>query len=246
MIDFHCHLDLYPDCLQILPRVASENIFTLVVTTSPRAWQITSEKLKGYNNIHIALGLHPEIVDQKANERELLLSLIPQTRFIGEVGLDGKCQNNTFELQKSILNDVFNQCENSGGRIISIHSRNATTDTLDLIERYPKLGTPVLHWFSGSQKELARAIDLGCWFSINPPMATSNKGKANISQMPKDKIMTETDGPFTMINGKRLYPWESQLVIPFLDQLWSSSEVCSTNQLKDNLKRLLFKASIKL
>ena len=245
MMDFHCHLDLYQDCLQILPRVAKENIFTLVVTTSPRAWQITSEKLKNFNNIHSALGLHPEIVNQKANERELFLSLIPQTRFIGEVGLDGKCDRNTFQLQKSILADVFYQCEKIGGRIISIHSRNATTATLDLIEKYQNLGEPVLHWFSGSQTELERAIELGCWFSINPPMVYSKKGRANISRMPREKILTETDGPFTMLQGQRLYPWDSKLVIPYLDQLWNASGICTKDQLKSNLQKLLAFSPIK-
>ena len=62
MIDFHCHLDLYENSIKMLPVVADKNIFTLVVTTSPRAWQLTSQLFVGYENIHVAIGLHPEIV----------------------------------------------------------------------------------------------------------------------------------------------------------------------------------------
>ncbi len=76
MIDLHSHLDLYPDAFKVLSRVLKENIFTLVVTTSPRAWQATSRVLSKYDNIEVALGMHPEIVGKKANEHELLISSI--------------------------------------------------------------------------------------------------------------------------------------------------------------------------
>lgn len=66
MIDFHCHLDLYPDALKLLPIVSARNLFTLVVTTSPKAWLATSNVFAGYENIKVALGLHPEIAEQKA------------------------------------------------------------------------------------------------------------------------------------------------------------------------------------
>ena len=89
MIDFHSHLDLYPNALSLLPRVARQNVFTLVVSTSPRAWLATSKVFAGYPNIKVALGLHPEIAVSKASEQDLLVSLVGQAEFIGEIGLDG-------------------------------------------------------------------------------------------------------------------------------------------------------------
>jgi TatD DNase family protein len=65
MIDFHTHLDLYPNALEIFPRVNSENCFTLAVTTSPHAWLASKKIFSGYDNIKVALGLHPEIVTEK-------------------------------------------------------------------------------------------------------------------------------------------------------------------------------------
>ena len=89
MIDLHTHIDLYPCALNIVSRVNKENRFTLAVTTSPRAWLITSQIFEKYKNIKVALGLHPEVADQKFNELEILLSLIQKSNFIGEVGIDG-------------------------------------------------------------------------------------------------------------------------------------------------------------
>ena len=61
MIDFHCHLDLYP-----YPAVAVEDaddaqIFVLFVTTTPKAWPSAKAMVGGRRRIRVALGLHPEL-----------------------------------------------------------------------------------------------------------------------------------------------------------------------------------------
>ena len=89
MIDFHTHLDLYPQAIQVAREASAKNTFTLAVTTSPRAWVATSRVLGSVPRIRIALGLHPEIATEKASERELLLESVSRTDFIGETGLDG-------------------------------------------------------------------------------------------------------------------------------------------------------------
>ena len=197
MIDFHCHLDLYPDALKLLPIVAERNLFTLVVTTSPRAWQATSRVFAGYDNIKVALGLHPEVVDKKANERSLLVSCISKTKFVGEIGLDGsRMHQETMPLQESILIEALEECERVGGKVLSIHSRNAASRVLDLVEQYCQKSTPVLHWFSGTSQDARRAVALGCWFSVGPAMLRGTKGRAILQELPMDKILPETDGPF--------------------------------------------------
>jgi TatD DNase family protein len=73
-VDLHSHLDLYPDAMGMLAEVNRRNAFTLVVTTSPRAWIGTTRMFRNYPNIHVALGIHPEIVERKADELPLLLA----------------------------------------------------------------------------------------------------------------------------------------------------------------------------
>lgn len=242
MIDFHSHLDLYPNSLEILPIVAQKNSFTLVVTTSPRAWRATSKVFAGYDNIKVALGLHPEIIEKKATERDLLISSIADTKFIGEVGLDGsETFTKTFSLQISILADIFSECQKQGGRIISLHSRNAVSSVLNLIEKYPNAGVPVLHWFTGSASELKRAISMGCWFSIGPAMLKSSRSQELIQTIPPDIVLPETDGPFATLNGEMIYPWQTDTVINFLDKIWKSQNIGACECVKRNLDSLLAK-----
>ena len=224
MIDMHTHLDLYPNALDILARVNKENCFTLAVTTSPRAWLATSQVFKGYENIKVALGLHPEVADQKFNEMDLLLNSIHKADFIGEIGIDGSSRySKTFEKQKLIFDHSIRMCEKAGGRIISIHSRAAASKVLSIIRKYPNCGTPILHWFSGSITELKEAIEMKCYFSINSLMLKSKKGIDLASRIPSELVLPESDGPFATLNGKPIMPWEAIGVCFDLSNIWNTS-----------------------
>jgi len=234
MIDFHSHLDLYPNALQLLSEVAKRNIFTLVVTTSPRAWQATSRLFDSYDNIKVALGMHPEMVERKTNEIEMLVSSISKAKFIGEVGLDGSQSfRESLLLQESVLNKVLAECERQGGRIISIHSRGASSRVLDLLEKYPLAGKPILHWFSGTIQEIRRAVAIGCWFSVGPSMMLGKKGRDLIREMPIDKILPETDGPFVTRENAPLMPWEAFNIVLGLEDLWGMKP----DKVRANLQR---------
>lgn len=239
-MDLHCHLDLYPDALKLLPEVSKRNAFTFVVTTSPRAWIATSKVFAGYENIKVGLGLHPEIVERKAGERDLFIKSIALTRFIGEIGLDGSPNfRHSLPLQESIMNDILEECEKHLSRIISLHSRGATSRVLDLLERHPKAGKPILHWFSGTINQLDRASELGCWFSVGPAMLSGEKGRSLLKRMPLDRVLPETDGPFATHNNLSLMPWDGLKIIKDLASIWNMSECEVKNQLNTNLKSLL-------
>ncbi len=240
MIDFHCHLDLYPDTLRLLHKVAERNIFTLVVTTSPRAWRATSQAFSAYDNIKIAVGLHPEIVHKKAVERSLLVSCISQARFVGEVGLDGSPRyQESMPLQESILTDVLTECERLGGRILSIHSRNAASRVLDYVEQFCRDSTPVLHWFSGTVQETRRAMALGCWFSVGPAMLRGAKGRKILRELPMDRILPETDGPFATHRSVPFMPWEAISIADDLAALWGTTKDEACLKMKRNLGALI-------
>lgn len=228
MIDFHCHVDLYPGALKLLPEIDARNRFTFAVTTSPRAYLATSKVLKPYRRIRVGLGLHPEIAMQKVQELDLLLELIPVTRLIGEIGLDGSARfRSSLPLQERIFRAALDGCKLAGGKVMSIHSRGAERLVLEYLRAQPDAGTPVLHWFSGSLTQLKVAADQGCWFSVGPAMLRGEKGRALAAAMPRNRVLPETDGPFVESAGKPLMSWEAWSVCDTLAGLWglSCSEV---------------------
>ena len=240
MIDFHCHLDLYPNARQLADQVEARNRFTLVVTTSPRAWLSTSRVFSGYANIKVALGLHPEIVSEKAAERELLISCVCQAEFIGEVGLDGSVRyRHTRDHQESILEAVLSESERCGGKILSIHSRNAASPVLHHIKRHCRNSVPVLHWFSGTIEETRCAVALGCWFSVGPAMLRGAKGRGILRELPIDRVLPETDGPFAMNGSSPYLPWDAIAISPTVGDAWNMTEEEVQQQFLDNLSHLL-------
>ncbi|MES2981141.1 MAG: Qat anti-phage system TatD family nuclease QatD [Verrucomicrobiota bacterium] len=239
MIDLHCHLDLYENPLEVAQKASRENIFTLAVTTSPRAWMGTSRVFKNIENIEVALGLHPEIFAEKIKEIGLLIDNIKNTKFVGEVGIDGSVRYKaTLQQQTELFEKVVHECEEQGGKVISIHSRKAEQKVLDVISQYPKAGTPILHWFSGSMSQLQRAIDLGCWFSGGPAMTQSENGINLLKAIPINRFLPESDGPFTQISGKPIMPWQAAHVIRCVSKIKNLTEKEVDQTLRSNLERL--------
>lgn len=240
MIDLHCHLDLYKDPISILPEVKRRCKYLLAVTTSPRAWQKAKQVFAGIHCVNVALGLHPEILSSKTNEIDMLLSNICHCKYIGEVGIDGSSQYKTsYQTQKNLFREIVRTAEKCGGRIISIHSRNAVKDVLDIIESDVVASVPVLHWFSGTMEDLKRANALGCWFSVNPVMLTGNKGKSLVSKMPLSRILPETDAPFTEKCGVPYMPWEAIQIVNLLEDFFQLDSEQIKNELVSNVKRLI-------
>ncbi len=240
MIDLHSHLDLYPNALALLDKVNNSNKFTLAVTTSPRAWQATSLVFKGYENIHTALGLHPEIVTQKKDELPLFIDLLKKTKFVGEVGIDYSVKlRDTYSLQNEIFDTIISECQKDMGKIISIHSRRAVKKVLESLKKYPNFGVPIFHWFSGSPTELKKLIEIKSYFSINELMIRNDRGKEIIKNIPKESILVESDGPFATIENKPIMPWETIRVYPVLSEIWKVPLAEVENQININLDNLL-------
>ena len=140
-------------------------------------------------------------------------------------------------IQKSFFYNVLNETEKQNGRILSIHSRGAVTEVLDGIEKSINKNIPIMHWFTGNAKELQRALSLGCWFSINPKMCYTKSGKDMVMQIPLNKMLPETDAPFTEKNGKLYMPWDTD-VIEFLAIQYGKSIFEIKNQMEINLRVL--------
>jgi TatD DNase family protein len=240
VIDFHCHLDLYPDPHSVSDECEQRSMYVLSVTTTPSAWKGTSALASGKKRIRTALGLHPQLAHERKSELPFFDSMLMQTRYVGEIGLDGAPEFHMhWKDQVGVLEHILTRCSAAGGRILSIHSRRAATAVLDKLEEHRTAGIPVLHWFSGTRRELERAIRIGCWFSIGPAMLSRENGRMLAGLMPKERILTESDGPFAQIAGTAVKPWDVASALLGLAQLWSVPVEGASDQLDENLKRLV-------
>jgi TatD DNase family protein len=240
MIDFHCHLDLYADPRSVVKECIVRRLYVLSVTTTPSAWNQTAALSSGYERIRTALGLHPELAAQRKHELVLFDRLLPNSKYVGEIGLDGSPQfRDGWDDQVSVFEHILSSCRVAGGRIMSIHSRRAASAVLDRLRQEPGAGVPVLHWYSGSNRDLDRAIDLGCWFSVNPSMMFGAKGRELVRRMPPERILTETDGPFAIMNGQSALPWDVDVVVSQLAEVWRLPRAQAEIRLGSNFRELM-------
>jgi TatD DNase family protein len=242
LVDFHCHLDLYPDHVAAVAECEREGIFALTVTTTPKAWPRNQKLVSGTRRVRAALGLHPQLVAERASEIALWEEYLPQARYVGEIGLDaGPRFYKSLDLQKQVFERVLRACARQGGKILTVHSVRAATAVLDMIEAHlpPPSGRVVLHWFTGSQAEARRALDLGCYFSVNTEMLRNERHRALVALLPLQRLLTETDGPFTKHEGRPAHPRDTVSTVQTLAQLRGMSVDEVGAAIRNNLRTLV-------
>lgn len=241
LVDFHCHLDLYPDFEELVRESERLRIFTLAVTTTPRAWARNSALASGTKHVKAALGLHPQLVAEHWRDFDLWERLLDETRYVGEVGLDaGPRHFHSLPRQEEVFRRILRRCAEAGDKILSIHSVRSASKVLDLIQEEvaPGRAKYVFHWFTGSRSEAARAAKLGCYFSVNAAMLLSDRGRALVGSLPSDRLLTETDGPFTREGDQPARPRDVLKALQLMASVKSwSSEECAAKVLR-NLRSL--------
>lgn len=240
-VDFHCHLDLFSNHPAIFAECDQVGVHTLTVTTTPKAWPHNRELAAKTQYVRAALGLHPQLVAERVREIALWEEYLPQARYVGEVGLDaGPRFYRSIELQKQIFERVLKLCAMAGGKILTVHSVRATSVVLDMIEKNLPLAQAlvVLHWFTGTKSEARRAIELGCYFSVNAEMFKNERHRAMVASLPLDRILTETDGPFCQYKGRPIRPMDTPVTIDLLAQTMTIESTAIASAILSNLIRI--------
>ena len=237
-IDTHCHLDLYPDYAVLIDKIEKEQIYTIGVTNTPSVFRQSAKLAAGKNYIRTALGLHPQLVAERYRELDLMISLLGETKYIGEIGLDFTEGNKEFQLlQEKVFDTILKSCAEYGDKILTVHSRRATARVIDMIGNSYN-GTVIMHWFSGSKKELERAVSYGFYFSINPSMISGAKGRELIKSIPPDKILTESDGPFVKVDENPASPLDTQKTVIKLAELFKFDSVQMKSKIYQNFRNI--------
>lgn len=199
--DSHCHLDLMDNMTSIVQSIAKEDVGILSVGTTPRAYLKEVEMFGDVKNIHVALGLHPQLVGSGYDDLKLFELLAQDCHYIGEVGLDFRKEYiATKDKQIEIFEKVVTCCEQFDNKIVSIHSIKSVPTILEILSKLKrcKKNTYIFHWFTGTAAQMKKAVELECFFSINPQMLKTKSGIEIIQKIPSNRILLETDAPFSI------------------------------------------------
>ncbi len=184
-LDLHAHIDTGIEAAELTALQA-------VVFAVTRSLDEAEQALKRSDDMTIwGVGCHPGLVrGQRAFDAERFRTLAKATPYVGELGLDGASRV-SMETQRRTLVAALRALQQDP-RITSLHSYRATSEILSLIAECPQPGL-ILHWWLGTESETVRAVELGCYFSVNRSLV---RKRELLARIPLDRVLPETDHPF--------------------------------------------------
>lgn len=237
LYDTHFHLDLQESRSEILKEIESNKVYTIAVTNLPPLYEKLNNEINS-KFVRFALGFHPELIGQYQKYIPDMWRLLPDAKYIGEVGIDLKTGKDSRILQVSFFEELIEKCNTLGNKILSVHSRAAASEVVSIIGKNFN-GKIILHWYSGTIQNQKQAINNGYYFSVNYAMLNSDSGCKVISMIPDDRILIETDSPFTSINGHIYRPSEIGKITEKIAIIKNTSTEFMQNILWNNFKTMV-------
>lgn len=238
-MDAHMHFDLYDNRNEVLRYVQQKESYTIAVTNLPQLFEKYKHQYMGNKYFQLALGFHPELVYQYSNQQMLFKKLINETRFIGEIGLDyTKKSKEDVMCQTEIFEKIIKWCSGKN-KLLSVHSRSASKKVVDILNGFD--GTVILHWYSGGITDLRRAIEQGCYFSINHQMLQSVNGRNIVGNIPVDRILLESDAPFTKGLSEKYTIDFNDVIYKYIGELYHQELDVVKKRIKANFVEVLKK-----
>ena len=210
LFDSHVHYNdekFENDRNEVISSVYAEGITRLVsvgynIDSSKFAQKLSDE----YNFIYHSCGISPNDIPQ--TEEELWKNLEKIKRIakqkhnklvaIGEIGLDYYWNKENINLQKIAFIEQI-KIANEMDLPIIIHTREAVSDTIDILKNQQKaINTGIFHCCPLNRELVKEALKLGYYISFAGPITFKNSKNAEeiIDMVPLDKILIETDSPY--------------------------------------------------
>ena len=251
IIDTHCHLNdeaLYKDLDNVISRAQKVGVEKMVVI----GWDEASSKLaiklaEQYDFIYAVVGFHPENIFDINDEilySTLELYKHPKVVGIGEIGLDYHWteEPEKRELQKEYFVKQI-EFAKKVGLPISIHSREAFYDTVEILKKHKPLHGGVMHCYSGSAENINDIINLNLYIGLDGPVTFTNAKtpKEVAAEVPLERLVVETDCPYLSphpLRGTVNEPANISLIIDAIADI--------RNMSKKHLLDVLYQNSCKL
>ena len=234
LLDSHCHLsDGYTEAE--LQDILGSDVRIHNMSVTPWQYLENVERYSTHPQVKNALGLFPLEPDADRVCFEKFMELLPSTKYIGEIGLDFSYGAPARETQIEQLKTILKQAHRQGGTCVSLHSRRAGTEIIDICSKLFD-GVLICHWFSGPVSSLKNIPD-HLYFSVNTAMLQSRSGKTIITALPRDRVLLESDGPYVKTGGESASPLHMPRIVEALAHRWSMGVEEALEQICHNIKR---------
>lgn len=173
------------------------------VGTSPETCRAAIAQAEKYENMYLALGIHPSDtrflsdMDEELSEIENMIK--KQGRkcvCLGEIGLDYHYPDTDKERQHRYFREQMKLAERLK-MPVCIHDRDSHADVMEILREFPNV-RGVLHSYSGGVDMARELVELGYMISFSGTLTFTNarRPKEVAAALPHDRILIETDCPY--------------------------------------------------
>lgn len=234
-LDSHCHLDLFENPQATLND--APNTIVVAVSELPSRFRLLEARFQRDRRVRVALGLHPLRADTAGPiEEGQLIRALSRVEYVGEIGLDfSRHGRDTKKSQLRVLDRLLAE-PLLRHRVVTAHSRGAEKTIIDRLAD-AKVAA-ILHWYTGPVGLIDDALAAGLYFSINPAMLRTEKGRSTISAIPHDRVLTESDGPFAKTGTRTTAPADMALLTAELGRRWDVTADSAAAVVHENMANL--------
>lgn len=202
------------DLEAVLQRARSAGVAQMVVTGASRAGSPRALQLACAHPgvLFATAGVHPHHASEYSDECDAELRALqahPQVVAVGECGLDyfrdfapRPAQRRAFERQLQLGAEA--------AKPLFLHQRDAHDDFMAMMANFDgRLGSAVVHCFTGSRKELFDYLDRDWSIGITGWLCDERRGqhlRELVKLIPADKLLIETDAPYLLPRTVRPQP----------------------------------------
>ena len=247
-IDTHCHLDILestPEETIIEAKQAGVQRMVTIAVDEP-SLDFVSSTVQEFPAVYGSVGFHPhdaskltksllQKIRQLAEEQHKLIA-------IGEIGLDYHYMNSPAEIQQQAFRKQLQLAVELNLPVI-LHSREAETDTLNILQEFPVPSHGVAHSFTSSIEMARTLVEMGWYLGINGIVTFKNAEDLRkvVRWLPLDRLLLETDSPFLApipFRGKPNKPAHIPAIATFIAELREISLEQLSEQTSANAQRL--------
>jgi TatD DNase family protein len=206
LVDSHCHLD-FPDFAaeraDVIARAKAAGVGMMVtISTRVRRFDQVRAIAEAHPEVWCSVGTHPHNAGEEdgiSADELVALSRHPRCVAIGEAGLDYFYDKAPRDAQARGFRTHIEAARRTGLPLV-IHARDADADIAAILEDETGKGPfPfILHCFS-SGADLARTgVKLGGYVSFSGILTFKNSEEIRViaRDVPRDRLLVETDAPF--------------------------------------------------
>lgn len=203
IINTHSHVNMLEktDIDTAISNAQNARIIIIVPSSTSKDIFDVDKFIRKYDDVFGYVGVFPEEVrdfsEKTLSDMENIIKNNKKIIGIGEIGLDYYWDKSFKELQKEVF---IKQIEfaNQMNLPLNIHSREAHQDTLEILKKYNKNSTAILHCFSGSLEFAKECIKEGIYIALGGVVTFKNaiKAKEVAANIPLEYLLLETDDPY--------------------------------------------------